>query len=200
MKANDTKTYKKIVETRKNQMIDYNMKTFGNVSIGIHGKELPKYSSTANLKEYWKLGNKYKENPGYSSRIELEQTQKIWAKPDKLLISDGIEGSGPQDPFKEKYFPKSTKNEIAEKINKINHFVKEPGDETDGIGSGQMHSRWTENVHYFSQNRGAYEENPNMRESLVRYEALPLPSSFNPTGVFEDPLKKLRTMYSKITI
>jgi len=27
-------------------MLEYNMRTFGKVSIGVHGKELPKYSET----------------------------------------------------------------------------------------------------------------------------------------------------------
>jgi hypothetical protein len=31
-------------------MLDYNMKTFGKVSIGVHGKELPKYSETQDQK------------------------------------------------------------------------------------------------------------------------------------------------------
>lgn len=34
-------------------MIDYNMENFGKVAIGVHGKELPKYSTEEN-KEWWK--------------------------------------------------------------------------------------------------------------------------------------------------
>jgi len=38
------KTQKQIEEQRKKEMLDYNMKTFGKVAIGVHGKELPKFS------------------------------------------------------------------------------------------------------------------------------------------------------------
>lgn len=193
-KANDAPTFKKILENRKKEMTDYNLKTFGNVAIGIHGKELPKFASTSNLHDYWKLGNQYKDAPQYSSRIELTQTQKYWAKPDKMLIADVKEDPRPQDPFKEMHIPKTVKNDIVEKVNKLNHFKCEPKEIQERMGSAPMHSKWTENVHYFAQTRGAYEEDPNMRASLVRYEELPLPSSFSPNGVFEDPLKKMKAM------
>jgi hypothetical protein len=39
------KTKSKINEQRRTEMVNYNMKTFGNVSIGIHGTELPNYAS-----------------------------------------------------------------------------------------------------------------------------------------------------------
>jgi hypothetical protein len=42
----DGKTKRAVEEERKKEMLDYNMKTFGKVSIGVHGKELPKYSET----------------------------------------------------------------------------------------------------------------------------------------------------------
>lgn len=43
----DGKTKRQIEEERKKEMLDYNMKTFGKVSIGVHGKELPKYAEEA---------------------------------------------------------------------------------------------------------------------------------------------------------
>jgi hypothetical protein len=33
-----------MVEERKKEMHEYNVKVFGKVSIGVHGKELPKYA------------------------------------------------------------------------------------------------------------------------------------------------------------
>jgi hypothetical protein len=40
----DGKTKRQLQEDRKKDMLAYNMETFGKVSIGVHGKELPKYS------------------------------------------------------------------------------------------------------------------------------------------------------------
>jgi len=42
----DGKTKKQLDEDRRKEMLEYNMRTFGKVSIGVHGKELPKYSET----------------------------------------------------------------------------------------------------------------------------------------------------------
>lgn len=39
----DGKTKRFIEEERRKEMLDYNLKTFGRVSIGVHGKELPKF-------------------------------------------------------------------------------------------------------------------------------------------------------------
>lgn len=43
-KEEDGRTKRLLEEERKREMLEYNMKTFGKVSIGVHGKELPKYS------------------------------------------------------------------------------------------------------------------------------------------------------------
>lgn len=40
-------------------MLEYNMKTFGKVSIGVHGKELPKYLDDDTVKEWWRLKKGY---------------------------------------------------------------------------------------------------------------------------------------------
>ena len=174
-------------------MIDYNMKTFGNVAIGIHGKELPKFSQTQNMKEYWKLAQTYKDNPTVTSRLELRQTHKYWAKPDEMLLSNVREEAAPVDPFQVTHCPKEAKRDVCQKVNELNNFQHEAEELGPGNISGAGHSRWTEVVHHFAPKRGAYEEDPNMRESLQRYEQEPLPSSFSPTGVFQDPLNKMRS-------
>ena len=58
-KEEEGKSKKQLEEERKKEMLDYNMKTFGKVSIGVHGKELPKFSESQ-AKEWWK------QKPGYS--------------------------------------------------------------------------------------------------------------------------------------
>ncbi len=176
-------------------MIEYNMKTFGNVAIGIHGKELPKFSQTQNLQEYWKQAKDYADNPGVSSRLELKQSHKYWAKPDQLLISSVHENMGPVDPFKVTHCPKEAKHEICQKVNEINCFKHEAQELAPGPATGSGHTRWTEVVHHFAPKRGAYEEDPNMRQSLLRYEQESLPSSFSPSGIFQDPLNKIKSAY-----
>lgn len=59
-------------------MLEYNNNTFGNVSIGIHGKELPKFAqggkvtrnpdtkkgkSVDDLREWWKVDEKHDPAP-----------------------------------------------------------------------------------------------------------------------------------------
>lgn len=164
------------------------MKTFGNTSIGIHGKELPKFASTQDLKDYWKLSKSYNENPEVNSRLQLTQTHKYWAKPDEILIADGKEAEAPKDPLKTEHVIKEKKAEFPEKINSINNFSKEAV-EVEPVQSDALHSRWTENVRYFCGLKGAHKENPKIRQSMIRYEQQPLPSCFSLTGYFEDPLK-----------
>ncbi len=190
----DRKTHRQVVENRKKNMVEYNMRTFGNVSIGIHGKELPKFSRAQSVQEYWKLSSTYREQPTVSSGVELRRTHKYWAKPDPLLLSSVSKDPPPVDPFKLTHVPRPAKRDLAEKVNGINHFAAEQvesGGETAGV---TMHTRWTEVVQYFAKKRGAYEEDPSQRQSLIRYEQQPLPSSFTPTGVFQDPLNRLRPM------
>ena len=53
-KEEEGKTKRALAEDRRKDMLEYNMHTFGKVSIGVHGKELPKYSDDPEKKEYWK--------------------------------------------------------------------------------------------------------------------------------------------------
>ena len=53
-KENPTKTLRSITEERKKDMIEYNSQNFGKISIGVHGKDLPKYSENDDVKQWWK--------------------------------------------------------------------------------------------------------------------------------------------------
>ena len=60
-------------------MIDYNMKVFGKVVIGIHKGELPKFSDMASTCQYWNIGSqKHNENSSEQSRKPLSYTRKHW--------------------------------------------------------------------------------------------------------------------------
>ena len=54
-KQEESRTKKTLDEERKKEMLEYNVKTFGKVAIGVHGKELPKYRAEDSTKEWWKM-------------------------------------------------------------------------------------------------------------------------------------------------
>jgi len=184
-------TQTKLAERMKKEMGDCSVKTFGNVTIGIHGRELAKFSEAQNSKEYWKLRDGYKEFPSSTSNLELRQTQKYWAKPDRMLLSDIHEGEGPRDPFKMKYVRLNRNLDLAEKVQHVNRFQNEPG-ELGGATVTLTQPRWTEVMQKLLQRYSIYDEDPTQRSSLIRSEFEPLPSSFSKTGIFQDPLNSLR--------
>ena len=65
------------------------MKKFGKVSIGVHGKDLPKFSDQLDeKKEWWKHKSDYNEEPANISLKKLKQDRNIFAKNDPILIAD----------------------------------------------------------------------------------------------------------------
>lgn len=59
------KTQKTMEEESKKQLIDSMTVKFGNVTVGIHGQELPKFSETQDTQEFWKLSKN--QNGDFSS-------------------------------------------------------------------------------------------------------------------------------------
>lgn len=55
-------------------MVADNTAKFGNVTIGIHGGELPKFAGELGSKEWWRLQHAKKEDPPIQSRLLLKQT------------------------------------------------------------------------------------------------------------------------------
>ena len=47
-------TKKQLDMSRREEMVAANTSKFGNVTIGIHGGDLPKFSDENQTKEYWK--------------------------------------------------------------------------------------------------------------------------------------------------
>jgi hypothetical protein len=89
------------------------MKTFGKVSIGVHGKELPKFGSEATTKEWWKHKEGYIEMPLYKSAKHFSQDKKFWAKNDEMYLADTKTEEGPQDYFKQTHVKSEKKNEVC---------------------------------------------------------------------------------------
>ncbi|OMJ94455.1 hypothetical protein SteCoe_2359 [Stentor coeruleus] len=112
---NEGTTIKDLKEKVKKETNNYNQNTFYNISIGVHGKELPKF--TDNLKEYWKIKENYTEEPKNSSQT-LFNMQKLNLGPiDKYRESDI---TGKEIP-KNKY--KIVKKKYAEVADKPNHVI-----------------------------------------------------------------------------
>ena len=97
-------------------MLDYNMKTFGKVAIGVHGKELPKFYDNDDAKEWWKKNRNYQENPTNKSAKVLLQERKFWGKQEPYVISDTHNSEGPKDPFKSLHVKQQRRNLSTEKI------------------------------------------------------------------------------------
>ena len=56
-------------------MVADNTAKFGNVTIGIHGGELPKFAENLESKEWWRVQRpKGKADPKIQSRLLLKQT------------------------------------------------------------------------------------------------------------------------------
>jgi hypothetical protein len=53
-KDSEGHTKRKLDEERKKDLLDYNLKTFGRVVVGVHGMELPKFTEEEKTKEWWK--------------------------------------------------------------------------------------------------------------------------------------------------
>lgn len=141
----DGMTKRQVEEERKKEMIDYNMKTFGKVSIGVHGKELPKFSQDHTVKEWWKLKQGYVEQPEKISQKEMAMEKKYWANRDEMLLADTKSEPGPIDPFKTIHVKQEVKENILDKVTHINHFTPKSDEaEHEGPGIKKPHNyRWT---------------------------------------------------------
>ncbi len=86
-----------IDDQRKRDMVAHMTKTFGNVTVGIHGQELPKFSSDVDKKEWWKSSQTFNPSPTYQSANEMQQKKKFWAKDDELKLADAKDEEAPVD-------------------------------------------------------------------------------------------------------
>ena len=109
-------------------MIENMTQKFGNVTVGIHGQELPKFSQDSNTKEFWKFSQTFNDAPNWQSSVEMKENSKYWAKNDDIRLADVQHSNAPADPFKTQYEPKKQKNEVVSKIHTINHWHRENDD------------------------------------------------------------------------
>ena len=102
-------------------MVADNTSKFGNVTVGIHGQELPQYAQTVDSKQWWKYELAGKEDPKIQSRLFLKQNQQYWAKNDDIYLADMSHEQAPQDVFKQVYQAKPGIKPIPDKVNVMQH-------------------------------------------------------------------------------
>lgn len=122
-KEHPGKTRGVIVNERKQVVIENLTRKYGNVTIGIHGQELPKFSNTATAatadsktREWWKYRTTFVAKPAFQSAVELKENIKFWAKNDDIKISDVREEQAPMDHFKSTHEKQQFKDQVTDKI------------------------------------------------------------------------------------
>lgn len=111
---NEGKTLKEIKEHLRKDANEHNQNKFSNVTIGVHGKELPKFNE--NIKEYWKIKDNYQEEPKNSSQVLYNLQKMNYAPIDKFRESDITGNELPKNPHTLEH---KKKVELAEKPNHV---------------------------------------------------------------------------------
>ena len=183
--ADSRKTKDIIEKQRRKEMLENNMKVFGNVSIGIHGKELPKYHKS--MAEWWTNKGGYKPNPSENSLLRFKQSKKYWAKKDNILLCDVVPDEPEIDDFKKKHATLQRKNQVATAPNKIKRVNKYGNfGFNEKIEKPQKNYSWTSIENQFVKRNTTYADEIK-RARAERTDFEPLYSSFNPEGTFVPP-------------
>lgn len=130
----------------KDTDVEHLTKTYGEVTIGIHGQELPHYIE--GTKQWWLNNLGYKENPSNISRIIMKDTQKYWAKNDQMRLADVSDDyrAAPLDHFKVEHVPQKFKYNITPNVQSITHW--KPKEENEGQQASKDHHqkqiRWSD--------------------------------------------------------
>lgn len=135
-----------VTNRRKKELINDMLSKFGNVTVGIHGQELPKFAETEDSKYWWKLKNN-KPTPTNQSLAQYKQNMKYWARDDQILLADVNTEPAPIDQFKVEHVPQKKKLDIPDKVNHVMHCAAGDLQELSEHQRGyQPKVRWTENV------------------------------------------------------
>ena len=154
------KTYSQIKQEARKKINEYNIKTFSNETIGVHGHELPKFAESEKYKEFWKFKDGYCENPKYKSQVEYLESIKYYKPPGEELLLNEHREEEPywKDPFKIVHVleAKNKKENLITKVNNINIFKDfDPNNPKpiDYANKRQHIYRWTTLVNQFAPNK-----------------------------------------------
>ncbi|CAI2361755.1 unnamed protein product [Moneuplotes crassus] len=183
--ADHRKTKEMVVERRRKEMLNNNMRVFGNVAIGIHGKELPKYHKT--MAEWWANKRGFKDKPQENSLLRFKQSTKYWAKDDNILLCDFLPDEPKIDDFKQTHVKQKRKNQVAEGPHKIKRPCKrENFILRDKTQKPIRKYRWTSVEDQFVERNHKFAKEID-KTHAERGDYEPLYSSFNPNGTFHPP-------------
>ena len=175
------KTYKDVKEKMKQETIRHNTIVFASDTIGVHGKELPKFAESPNATEYWKLRTEfYNPAPENNSRLVVKQNMKYWAKPDEFKLADAQTTLPSPDVFKSTHVPKESKEPDLKKVNEVL-----PGDNFERPSLRTISHKWSSEI--AKNYKSIYSVLANQRPSFLKKEQEPLYSSFSPNKTFDDP-------------
>ena len=118
----DRKCLSKLKEERKKKDTEYNLKTFADHPIGVHGHPIPQFSDYPDKKEYWKFQDGYVENPKHISQTEYLQEIKYWKKPEELVLNDHKEYVENNTCKRLKTMPSERNEKYLPNVNKINFY------------------------------------------------------------------------------
>ena len=189
------KTYNKIKDEERKKINEYNIKTFSNETIGVHGQELPKFAESEKYKEFWKFKDGYCENPKYQSQCEYLESIKYYKPPGEELLLNEHRDEDPKlnDPFKSVHIleAKNKKENLITKLNNINIFKNfDPNKpiSIDFMNRKQHIYRWTTLVNQFAPNKFKkgrfFDSLP--KENEKKEEEMPKMDSPGSNGFFAD--------------
>ena len=159
----ERKTYTTVVEKKKKETNDFNIKTFSKQHLGVHGHELPKFSENKTMSEFWKHKDGYVEKPSIQSQREYLEKIKYYKHQDEDLYLNEKRAESPKwvDPFKKEHFalPKKQKSyydDIITNLNDINIFNNFDPNVIKDVDYSQKKKhvyRWTTLVDKFAPNK-----------------------------------------------
>ena len=119
---NERQTLTKLKDERRKKDNEYNLKTFADHPVGVHGQPIPKFSESADKKEFWKLQDGYVENPKHISQAEYLEGIKFWKKPEILILNEHRKYIENNDDKRIKTMPSVKNEKFLPNINKINFY------------------------------------------------------------------------------
>eukprot|EP00826_Nyctotherus_ovalis_P058947 TRINITY_DN8154_c0_g4_i1.p1 TRINITY_DN8154_c0_g4~~TRINITY_DN8154_c0_g4_i1.p1 ORF type:complete len:163 (+),score=12.40 TRINITY_DN8154_c0_g4_i1:534-1022(+) len=96
----------------KEEMIEYNMRVFGKVPLGIHKGELPKFADNVSTYEYWKI-----QNLAYPAKEQRQPKESLVNSHRFLKTQNKLSASFNNGLLKAVYAPKIT--EVTRKVNEV---------------------------------------------------------------------------------
>ena len=170
-----------LMKKRRQNEIKSNHKKFSAFAKGVHGYEIPNFSSgtTSRDKMYWQNHEAYCQNPGYQSQKHYLQDNKWWSKNDEMLLYDTTNEISKST---KQYVKQEKKDKVTD--NALTKNFIDPNLKMKNKARFKTERRWTETERIARMKKGFVFEKPAIE---VIADTGPLFSSFNLEQRFEEP-------------